>query len=369
MRERKHQQNLRLTLPLPGFSQQRALNTSPLSSSSSSSASPGIEALSDLRKLSVLGRGSGGVVYKVSHKQNGTVYALKVVRCDDDDLEQGMREAEILRRVDSSEHVVRCVGVFHGGFEEVEGGCGGRGRELCFVMEYMDAGSLHDILCRRKRLPEQLISGIVKSVLKGLQYLHGLGIVHGDIKPSNLLANVGGQVKLADFGASWAVSGGGRAAAADGRGTCRGTCAYMSPERMDPERWNGGRCDGYAGDVWSVGVVAMECCAGRFPLVGEGEKLDWVALMCAVCFGEDMESVVKMGSPEFESFCRRCLERDWRRRGTVEELLLHPFLHKSQAIGNGIDGEDNIVSYINDFSEQSQISNGNDNLMHDHTPR
>ncbi|KAH6817987.1 MAP kinase kinase 10 [Perilla frutescens var. frutescens] len=323
MRERRHQQFLHLTLPPPGLLHQRALNSSPLSSSSSST-SPGIEALSELKKLSVLGRGSGGTVYKVCRKQNGAIYALKVVRRDDDAVESGLREAEILQRADSSEYVVRCVGVFDGGFKEVEGG--GGGGELCLVMEYMEAGSLHDILREKKRLPEHMISGIVKSVLKGLQYLHGLGIVHGDIKPSNLLVNVRGQVKLADFGAS---HGGDDQTAAV---TCRGTCAYMSPERMDPERC-GGDGGGYAGDVWSLGVVAMECYAGHFPLVVPGQKLDWVTLMCAVCFGENMESVVKMGSPEFLSFCRRCLERDWRRRGTVEELLLHPFLHKSQTIG------------------------------------
>ncbi|XP_057799206.1 mitogen-activated protein kinase kinase 10 [Salvia miltiorrhiza] len=344
MRERRHQQVLRLTLPPPGLS----LNPSPLSSASRST-SPGI---SELKKLSVLGRGSGGTVYKVSHKQTGAIYALKVVRGDqddDDDLEAGAREAEILRRVDSSEHVVRYVGVFNGGLKEVEGGVGGGGG-LCLVMEYMDAGSLHDILRRKKRLPEHIISGVVKSVLKGLQYLHGLGIVHGDVKPSNLLVNTRGQVKLADFGAAAAVRDGAKPRTrpddrleVHGR-ACRGTCPYMSPERMDPEMWDGERCDGYAGDVWSLGVVAMECYVGRFPLVGPGQKLDWVTLMCAVCFGDDVERMVKMGSPEFESFCRRCLERHWRRRGTADELLLHPFLDKSQTIG--IDHQD-IISYIN----------------------
>lgn len=340
MRERRQQQVLRLTLPPPYLSQLRALNPSPLSSASSST-SPGVEALSELKKLSVLGRGSGGTVYKVSHKKNGAIYALKVVRCDDDDPEAGVREAEILRRVDSSEYVVRCVGVFNGGFTEIEGGRGrgGSGGELCLVMEYMDAGSLHDTLRKKKRLPEQIISGVVTRVLKGLQYLHGLGIVHGDVKPSNLLVNTRGQVKLVDFGASRTV------AEATDQIHCGGTFPYMSPERMDPERWDSDRCGGYAGDVWSLGVVAMECYVGHFPLVGPGQKLDWVTLMCAICFGDHMESMFKMGSPEFESFCRRCLERDWRRRGTVEELLLHPFVHKSQT-SVGIDHQD-ITSYIN----------------------
>ncbi|KAL2236646.1 mitogen-activated protein kinase kinase 10 [Sesamum indicum] len=328
VRERRQQQALRLTLPPPSLS----LNPSPVSSSSSTSSSPGIGALSDLKKLSVIGRGNGGTVYKVSHMQSGVVYALKVVRFHED-MGSVTREAEILQRVDSSEYVVRCIGVFNDGFSEIDG----RGGDLCFLMEYMDVGSLHDILCRKKRLPEHAISGITRSVLRGLQYLHGLEVVHRDIKPSNLLVNTRGEVKIADFGASWLVSACGdrtTTCITTNVDACKGTCAYMSPERMDPERWDvGDCCDGYAGDVWSLGVVAMECYVGHFPFVGPGEKFDWVTLMCAICFGENVESAVKMASPEFESFCGRCLERDWRKRGTVEELLVHPFLHKFDTNG------------------------------------
>ncbi|KAI3469167.1 hypothetical protein Pfo_025830 [Paulownia fortunei] len=338
VRERRQQQALRLTLPSLGLSQ-RAVNPSPLSSASSSS-SPGIDALSDLKKLSVLGRGSGGTVYKVSHKQTSAIYALKVVRFGED-VGSATREAEILQRVESSDYVVSCVGVFDGGFAEVDGG----GDGLCFVMEYMDSGSLHDILCKKKRLPEQVISGIARSVLKGLKYLHGVQVVHRDIKPSNLLVNMRGEVKLADFGASRVVAGGDNTST---HGACKGTCAYMSPERMDPERWDGDQCDGFAGDVWSLGVVAMECYVGRFPLVGPGQKLDWVTLMCAICYGDNVESVVKMGSPEFESFCQRCLEREWRKRGTVEELLLHPFVNKSETNG----GSKLRIAYLSSYRER-----------------
>ncbi|KAL0289675.1 UNVERIFIED_CONTAM: Mitogen-activated protein kinase kinase [Sesamum calycinum] len=306
VRERRQQQALRLTLPPPSLS----LNPSPVSSASSTSSSPGVGALSDLKKLSVIGRGNGGTVYKVSHKQTGVVYALKVVRFHED-MGSVTREAEILQRVDSSEYVVRCIGVSMTGSRR--------------------------LMVEEKRLPEHAISGIARSVLRGLQYLHGLEVVHRDIKPSNLLVNTRGEVKIADFGASWLVSTCGDSTTTcitTNVDACKGTCAYMSPERMDPERWDvEDCCDGYAGDVWSLGVVVMECYVGHFPFVGPGEKFDWVTLMCAICFGENVERAVKMASPEFESFCGRCLERDWRKRGSVEELLLHPFLHKFDSNG------------------------------------
>lgn len=157
-------------------------------------------------------------------------------------------------------------------------------------------------------------------MLEGLQYLHGMQIVHRDIKPSNLLINSKGELKIADFGVSRVV-----ATTNEEREWCFGTCAYMSPERFDSERWNGGDCDGFAGDVWSLGVVVLECFLGRYPLIDQGQKLDWATLMCAICFGEKM-ALPEKASPEFRNFVRRCLEKDWRARGTVEELLDHPFV-------------------------------------------
>ncbi|XP_073307109.1 mitogen-activated protein kinase kinase 10-like [Primulina huaijiensis] len=335
MRERRQQQALRLILPsdpncaLMSFPSSGSSSSLSSASSGSNSSSLGTNCISDLKKLEILGHGNGGTVYKVCHEQTGMIYALKVLH-DFDKLEDveyrqlAMSEADILTRVDTSEYIVRCLGVLDSGFEE---GKGRRG-DLCFVMEYMDMGSLHDILRKNKKLPENVISGIARNVLKGLQYLHGMQIVHGDIKPSNLLVNgAKGEVKLADFGASRVVINRNQADCMD---SCVGTCAYMSPERMDPEKWNKDGCSGgFAGDIWSLGLVAMECYVGRFPLIKPGQKPDWVTLMCAICFEEDVKPMLRMASLEFQSFCQRCLERDWRIRGTVEELLSHPFVNNN----------------------------------------
>ncbi|KAL5724910.1 mitogen-activated protein kinase kinase [Ranunculus cassubicifolius] len=263
--------------------------------------SPTIETLSDLHKLEVLGHGNGGIVYKVQYRPSSSIYALKVARFK-------KREAEILKRL-HSEFVVRCYGVFDTGGDS-------ENREVCFLMEYMEGGSLNDVLRVHGKLPENVISGIAKSALKGLSYLHSLHIVHRDIKPSNLLINAHGDVKIADFGISKTVE------ASD---TCEGTCAYMSPERFDSDKWTGGMCDGYAGDVWALGLALLECYMGYYPLVDPGMKLDWATLICAICFVE-MPEIPKTASPEFRSFIYRCLEKDWRRRATVSELLSHPFV-------------------------------------------
>ncbi|XP_021893613.1 mitogen-activated protein kinase kinase 10-like [Carica papaya] len=113
--------------------------------------------------------------------------------------------------------------------------------------------------------------------------------------------------------------------------TCMGTCAYMSPERVDPERWSDGSSNsnaGFAGDVWSLGVVVLECMVGHYPLIRVGEKPDWAALAYSICF-EDRVEMPEKASVEFGNFVRVCLEKDWRKRATVDDLLLHPFLKNS----------------------------------------
>ncbi|XP_061363670.1 mitogen-activated protein kinase kinase 10 [Gastrolobium bilobum] len=323
IRERRHKQALRLSLPKPSiplsdFPLQTHITPSlPPSPSSHVDSSPGIRNLSDLEKVAVLGHGNGGIVYKVHHKKNNSLYALKVLRFNQNAI--GIRqpatlEAEILKRVDSP-YIVKCHAVFDNGALSSDAG------HISFIMEYMEGGSLHDVLREHHRLPEEVISVLANRVLEGLNYLHGMHIVHRDIKPSNLLVNDKGEVKIADFGVSHVVEG--RLEETDSNA---GTCAYMSPERVDPERWGGENADEFAGDVWSMGVVMLECFMGYFPLIGPGQRPDWATLMCAICFGEKLEMPEKASS-QFQNFVRRCLEKDWRKRATVLELLHHPFVN------------------------------------------
>lgn len=314
VRERRHQQALRLSLPPPDtFRHQSQF-------SASYADSPAIENLSGLEKLTVLGHGNSGTVYKVQLKKNQSFYALKVLRFNQNALEisqQAALEAEILKRV-SSPYIVKCHAVLG---NKCSQSLSSHEDNVSFVMEYMERGSLRDVLKHHNGLPEEVISVLAKRVLEGLNYLHGLNIVHRDIKPSNLLVNDKGEVKIADFGLSHVVKGGSEPSDCNA-----GTCGYMSPERVDPEGWGSEDAGGFAGDVWAVGVVMLECFVGHFPLIGEGQKPDWATLMCAICFGEKPEMPEK-ASPEFKDFVERCLERDWRKRATASELLRHPFVN------------------------------------------
>ena len=104
-------------------------------------------------------------------------------------------------------------------------------------MEYMDLGTLGDILKQCGQIPEVMLGLIAfqvhsypynSKVLNGLEYLHKtIKLIHRDIKPSNLLVNSNGVVKISDFGVSGQLMN-----SRDQRSTWIGTVTYMSPERL-----------------------------------------------------------------------------------------------------------------------------------------
>lgn len=323
VRERRQ---LNLRLPLPESSERRPRFPLPLppsttnTTAATSTCNSGTITASDFEKLQVLGHGNGGIVYKVREKRTSNIYALKVVHGDTDSdvRRQTLREISILRRTDSP-HIVKCHGVF-------EKPCG----DIAILMEYMDEGTL-DVLIKKRpnlNLPENLISKIAKQVLQGLEHLHAHKIVHRDIKPSNLLVNKDMIVKIADFGVSKMMC-----RTLDPCNSYVGTCAYMSPERFDPETYGsgGGNYNGYAADIWSLGLTVLELYLGHFPLLPPGQRPDWATLMCAICFG-DRPSLPETVSEEFRSFVECCLHKDSTKRLSASDLLLHPFLKDVDSI-------------------------------------
>lgn len=312
VRERRQ---LNLRLPIPELSDRRSRFSLPLrptihSISTTTNFASSTISYGDLEKLEVLGHGNGGTVYKVQHKRTSAVYALKVVHGDSDTTvrRQAFREMEILRRTDSP-YVVRS----HGIFEKPSG-------DISILMEYMDAGTLDTLLKTKGTFSEPQLADVARQVLNGLNYLHSHKIIHRDIKPSNLLVNKDMEVKIADFGVSKIMC-----RSLDACNSYVGTCAYMSPERFDPDTY-GANYNGYAGDIWSLGLTLLELFVGHFPFLPAGQRPDWATLMCAICFGEPPSLPEDASSHEFKSFIQCCLQKDSTKRWTVSQLLSHPFL-------------------------------------------
>ncbi|CAI0436370.1 unnamed protein product [Linum tenue] len=166
------------------------------------------------------------------------------------------------------------------------------------------------------------IGAVARRVLKGLEYLHGKGLAHCDIKPQNVLVDeaAGGAV-IGDFGcAKFVVEGGSEVVGFSG------TPAFMAPEVARGEE------QGLAADVWAVGCTVIEMATGRNPWAELGGEDDPVSALYRIGFSGEIPAVPSWLSEEASDFVGKCLVRDPRERWSARELLDHPFLRESESI-------------------------------------
>ena len=123
------------------------------------------------------------------------------------------------------------------------------------VMPYVAGGTLRDYLHRRKRLTLEEAASFLDQIASALQHAHDHGVVHRDVKPSNILLRPDGYAYLADFGLAKAIMGGD---ALTSDGTIVGTPEYMAPEQS-----NG--ANDYRSDIYSLGVILFQMLTGRVP--------------------------------------------------------------------------------------------------------
>jgi Protein kinase domain len=197
---------------------------------------PTPDELAGYRAVRLLGTGAGGQVYQV-RAPNDEPLALKVVpgaapRTAEDAVRL-RRQARALVMIDHPRLVrIHDLAV--------------AGRDLLVVMELLPGPSLQEVLRTRRAAPEE-VSDWVTQLAEAIDYLHLLGIVHRDVKPSNILIAAGDAVKLADLGLG------------DLR-PVQGTPTYMAPELVRGDRVVDGRVD-----VYSLATVAYEGLVGLPP--------------------------------------------------------------------------------------------------------
>ncbi|MEM9418897.1 MAG: protein kinase [Planctomycetota bacterium] len=185
------------------------------------------------------------VVYKAHDELLDRHVAIKQIILGQEDSDEALRkrireEASIHKRVSTSQpkHLIQFI-------DAVDDP-----RGLMLVGEYYPSTSLEDVLQKTDApLDERQALGIVAATAKGLEAIHGVGVVHRDLKPSNILLGDDGGLKICDFGLSALIE--------SQDSLSLGSVRYMAPELLKSEP-----ADGRA-DLYSLGIIAYEMLAGR----------------------------------------------------------------------------------------------------------
>lgn len=198
----------------------------------------------------LIAKGGMGAVFKALHPtlKRHVIIKKLTIRGSATLTERFKREARILMDF-RNDHIVRVFDHFK------------EGSSHYIVLEYVDGMSLDQLIKRQRSLSSELALVIFLDACRALQYAHGMGVIHRDIKPGNILISRKGEVKLADFGI--AASEEEDDSGLTKEGMTLGTPSYMPPEQIE----NSKNVDRRA-DVYSMGIMLYEMVTGKKPYPG-----------------------------------------------------------------------------------------------------
>ena len=196
------------------------------------------------------------------------------------------------------------------------------------VMPLSDCGTLLDILLRDGPLTEVNARVVIKRIITALATMHEAGVIHRDVSAKNIVLDSKGSARLCDFGLAWDLS------RPDIRNRLR---PIGTPESCAPEIYsrNGAqRVYSAAGDIFGLGVIAVNVLAGYAPFRSERKCANWPygerqvfendisTQFCSLAWGSVWQKV----STDAKELISRCLDKNPNKRPTADQLLNHSWL-------------------------------------------
>lgn len=200
------------------------------------------------------------------------------------------------------------------------------------VLEYMDQGSLHDFITERAApFDPSMIAAVAYQMLAGLEYLHETcHMIHRDLKPPNVLLHSNGAVKLCDFGIA-AIHNNKMSSQETSalNTTLIGTSRFMSPERLR------GRPYGRSSDMWSLGLILLECVTGESCWKDVRSLVDLVITVEEAIIEDLIPAVVEEGLREIVLSCLKHQpgksKGDFWENSRLSSLTTTPFTQRNES--------------------------------------
>jgi len=247
-----------------------------------------------------LGEGASGVVFEAINMKTKKRVAVKMT--DIQELEQVKTEIS-MQTMSKHPNVVNYMETYQ------------TSEHVWMIMEYIEGGPLTDLVGVGKQWKEAHIAYVCREMLKALAFVHSQHRLHRDIKSDNVLVDLDGMIKLADFG--FAV---GLTTEKKKRQSVVGTPYWMSPELI-----RGLPYDAKV-DIWSLGITLVEMCEGEPPLM---DKPPLRALLLITTQGTPKLQNPQRWSTELRHFMKRSMDMNPEKRSSAAMLLMHPFIRKA----------------------------------------